>query len=76
MHTAAMGTLDRASIPFGLSPNGMLRSLQWAGLCRAGRCRMQSKSEQELPSLVRAHLLGWDAVPDTLPSGKGRNFRH
>lgn len=66
VHTAAMGTLDRASIPFGLFLNGMLRCPQWAGLCRAGRCRTLSKSKQEPPLLVRAHLSGGDAVPDML----------
>lgn len=66
--TAAMGTLHRLSIPFGLFPNGMLRCSQWAGLCRAGT----SKSEQEPPFLVRAHLSGWDAVPDNAPlQGEG-----
>jgi len=74
VHTAVMGTLDRASIPFGLFPNGMLRSPRQAGCCRAGRCRMQYKSEQKPPSLVRAHLFAWDAVLDTLPSGGGRIF--
>lgn len=74
--TAAIGTLDRVSISFGLFLNGVPRCPQWAGLCRAGRCRTQSKAEQEPPLLVRAHLSEWDGVPDTLLSGEGMILSH